>query len=284
MNNKKPYYDELGNNILYVYNTRLKLLKSWGYDTDKIIEYLRNKQYPSYIEGVLFNTTNSKELYDNYYDSWVEYYNISSTFNQYRLKDRTPYCTSKDLLMDGLFTSIMIDFYNKKHPDKPLIINEQDMNLELVTNASLAPDFTLMDGRVYLEMKICSNGVDRDEKNRNTFQSTSITIRGDDVERMYKRYGIYQDRPFYYLFINHTDKQLVVIKYNKFKNSHNGPNGQNDGSIYANPKIFKPIKSPNGEVVGYEEIGTHLHSFNTLDEFIDVLYKEINYIYRYENR
>ena len=101
---------------------------------------------------------------------------------------------------------------------------------------------------------------------------------------MYKRYGIYQDRPFYYLFINHTDKQLVVIKYNKFKNSHNGPNGQNDGSIYANPKIFKPIKSPNGEVVGYEEIGTHLHSFNTLDEFIDVLYKEINYIYRYENR
>ena len=43
MNNKKPYYDELGNNILYVYNTRLKLLKSWGYDTDKIIEYLRNK-------------------------------------------------------------------------------------------------------------------------------------------------------------------------------------------------------------------------------------------------
>lgn len=228
-----------------VYPARLKLYHDLGLKDSDIERWCDRFEYDEYIKHVL-TSKNDRDLFEKHPQSWKIVRDILSDKST-RCCGRTRYATAKDLLMDGLITDIIFTGIKKLCPDLHIKKNNQDEKLSLVSNAGIEPDFEV--NGYLLEMKITKDK--EDDKGRSKWAGT-FTIRPefDEVNRELLRYSKYNtpEHPLMFLRINHIDKLLAVISYDKFRPS------KTDKSYYA---YYRPRQFSNNiktfiEIIGEE--------------------------------
>lgn len=217
----------------WIYWSRLKFYHKMGFTNSQLGRWCERFGYSSHVANILTCTKEGDLPTDT-----VEYIQKNLGGGKRKLKDdddRTSFEKSRDILMDGLCTDIIHAGTNHYYPTLKISKNKQDKKLDLVSKASIDPDFEVeIDGQKYLiEMKTMKNKVDK--LNRNVWSGT-FTIRKDDLEKEFSRYEKYNTRkhPLLFLRINPEDGLLAVIPYSKFR-----PSKSPDGSYYA---YYTPIK------------------------------------------
>ena len=237
--NNIDYKEDKGNDNPYIYSARMKLLNTLGLQPDDILSYCKQFDYPDYIGEILLSKSD-KDLYDKYPETWKFVRDTLETKTK-RRRGRTCYATSKDILMDGVFTDIMVYNLKKYCPDIKVNKNEQDSNLTLNENASTEPDLIINGRRV--EMK--------QSKDSTRWSDKTITIRPIDGELesglfRYSKYNSFEN-PLYFLRINYDRCILTIVRYDDFRESFS-----KDGSYFARytPYMFKHSMEDFSKVLG----------------------------------
>ena len=205
-----------------VYPSRLEFYYKLGLKDSQIEKWCDKFGYEPYIKHVLF-CKSDYELYQKHYESW-KYVRDTLSSKHDRRGGRTCFATSKDILMDGLITDILIGSINHYYPDLDISKNDNDKQLSLNSNAELTPDFkVVMNGKLYyVEMKITKEKKDGSE--RSDWSRNTLTVRPgkyNSVNKEIFRYKKFNNKyhPVMFLRINYTGGMFAVIAYDKFKPS-----------------------------------------------------------------
>lgn len=224
---KYPWHNDPTNgaNRPFVAETRLSMLNDWGITHDVLSFFCRQIfKYKDYVTDIILSK-NEKDLYETHNESWHLMRQIMEPDDMcVRRRERNCYAAAKDILADGMFTDIILLHIRYFFPELNIRKNKQDEVLELKQQASIEPDF-LINGAIYLEMKITRDNTD--ELNRSSWTKKSLTIKPERAENELLRYEGFRQH-LYFLRINYTSKLLAVINYIDFKKSKSG-----DGSYYA---------------------------------------------------
>lgn len=193
-----------------IYKSKLKTLKTFGYNESDILGLLKQFNFPNYIIS-LFLYKDDKLLYDNDYESYLYIHKILDNKwkrRELRVKSvyRTVIQTALDLSLDALVEQIFMDIV-AKHNIYKLRISDNDKTFELLENATLTPDFIFgKNGK--MEMKTSSGGFND--------ENTEFHIkRIKDELTSYDEY-VQKNPNFFFLRIDYKNNKLAVIRYDEF--------------------------------------------------------------------
>lgn len=228
----------------WIYWPRLKLYHDLGLKDTQLEKWFDKFKYDDYVKHVI-TSKNEKDLYEQHPKSWKKVRDVLLNRPE-RRKGRTCYETARDLLMDGLITDIIFIGIKSLCPDLNINKNKQDENLSLVSKAGIEPDFNV--NGYPLEMKITKDK--EDDYGRSKWAGT-FTIRPGELDRELFRYSKYNSHeyPLMFLRINHVDKLLAVIGYDKFRPS------KTDKSYYA---YYRPRQFSNNIKTFIKTIGEEI--------------------------
>lgn len=229
---KYEWHDDLtnGTNRHFVSDVRFSMLEGWGLTPEALSFFCKQIfKYKQYVTDIILSK-DERDLFETRNESWHLMRQIMEPDGMSaRRRERNCYAAAKDILVDGMFTDIILLHIHYFFPDLNIRKNKQDEALELKQQASIEPDFVIND-KCYLEMKITRDSTD--ELNRSLWTNKTLTIRPARLESELLRYKGFKH--LYFLRINYTSQLLAVIKYADFRPSITG-----DGSYYAKYDVKK---------------------------------------------
>ena len=197
--------------INFVYFSRVKMLKSFGYSIKGMISLAKQYRFSQSAIDVL-TSYDDKDLYNRNVNSWVEIRKYMSwSRRQWRINGapiyRTAFSTARDIASDALVTHVLHDSI-LKHSDLDINMNNPNDNLfTFIKNAKIDPDFKVNEKLV--EMKISTNKLSGFSNDNCSFQIAKTLVESELTK--YK-----DNEDIIFLRIDANNQKFAFILYKEF--------------------------------------------------------------------